>query len=144
MSSKSTYQHRNEILQSLGFTDYSSYLKSALWAQIRERVLREKGRSCYLCYAPATQVHHLKYTKANLSGENIRKLVPICAHHHRAIEIRGDGTKRPFTETSRKYNHGRRKKVRESWAATLNQSEKSTLREAHELDAAFARAISGD
>lgn len=83
----SSYDKRDGILKEMGYSSYSTYLKSPLWADIRLRALLG-NRHCG-CGSPATQVHHREYTSANLTGESLRGLLPVCRYCHRQAEIAG-------------------------------------------------------
>lgn len=89
----SEYTERNALLERLGFSTYQEYLGSSLWARVREEVLRRNNRRCAICVSFATQVHHRKYTRENLTGVNYKHLAPICASCHKAIERDEDGRK---------------------------------------------------
>lgn len=81
------YSERNAIIRSMGFKTYPAYLKSVLWSSIRSRVLA-RSSACYICEAPATQVHHKTYRKCDLDGRDIANLYSICGGCHRQIEYR--------------------------------------------------------
>lgn len=89
MDRKLSYGARNALLRRWGYPSYGAYLASELWASIRERALAKWGRACWCCGrddAPV-QVHHLSYTKGNLSGRHIRGLRPVCAGCHVEVEF---------------------------------------------------------
>lgn len=99
---RSIYKARNEVLRSLGFASYADYLRSPLWASIRQRVL-ESSRWCFVCGDLATQVHHQRYCRKDLTGKSLKKLVPVCAtHHYRAEFRRHDGAKLSTRQANRK------------------------------------------
>lgn len=75
--------------QTLGFERYDDYLKSPLWADIRERVLLRDNRACVVCKRDATHVHHRRYDIATMTGKNINMLVSICAGCHQDIHFEG-------------------------------------------------------
>ncbi len=83
---KRAYAVRARLLQDLGFTSYDAYLQSPLWRTIRQHVL-DTHRYCYACDRPAKQVHHARYTVANLSGQNYRHLLAVCGRCHHACEF---------------------------------------------------------
>lgn len=87
---------REQVLASMGFRSYGGYLKSKLWKSIRGRVYAEKGKKCSLCDALAVQIHHRRYDKKTLSGEDLTWLEPVCLHCHEAVEFNVDGSKRKF------------------------------------------------
>ena len=84
------YSDRDESLMLLGFKSYSAYLRSRLWKIVRERSLECNGRICRSCGKPATQAHHADYSRAVLSGEDVRGLVPVCGscHKHGSVTLR--------------------------------------------------------
>ena len=102
------FERRLRIVISLGFKSYSDYLRSPLWSAIRKRVFKAKGRSCFLCGAFATQVHHQRYREDDLNGNSIRKLFPICGECHKGIERDPDGAKTVNWRVRQKFNAARR------------------------------------
>lgn len=90
------YSERNSILRSIGFGSYAEYLESDLWRRIRRRVFAKRGRLCFGCNTTSDQmqVHHLRYTDANLRGKTLDGMQPLCDACHGRIEVRADGTKR--------------------------------------------------
>ena len=87
------YIKRNTILRSLGFDSYTQYLASSVWQNIRTRHLA-KYPDCYGCGKTATQVHHGKYTRANLSGVSSRWLYSACSGCHFKSAFTDYGNKR--------------------------------------------------
>jgi hypothetical protein len=107
------FDRRNKILHRLGYRNYGEYLDSQVWRDIRYRVLTSQGR-CFICRGFANEVHHRRYTEANLSGETLKGLSPICGDCHRKIQNEGsivlgpaDATKRAYGE-KRKLNRSKR------------------------------------
>lgn len=84
---KEPYEDRDETLRLLGFPNYRAYLRSPLWTIVRERALAIHGRKCQNCSRPATQAHHAVYSRAVLSGEDVRGLVPICGPCHKRASL---------------------------------------------------------
>jgi hypothetical protein len=99
-----SYYTRNQILKSMGFADYSEYLKSDLWSSIRSRVYREKGHRCVLCGSRAKLVHHNKYGRSELNGKNIKHLHPLCNTCHKAIETSETGVKLELEAVRRNFD----------------------------------------
>ena len=89
VGAKSRNATRGEWLKSRGFKNYAEYLRSDLWASIRERVFSLKGRSCVGCRKFATVVHHRRYDGMTMSGGDLRGLVPMCMGCHKKIEFSG-------------------------------------------------------
>jgi 5-methylcytosine-specific restriction endonuclease McrA len=87
------YTRRNEILARMGFRSYAAYLASPLWARVRRAFLDYAGLPCWSCGAFATQVHHGRYTKKNLTGESFHHLYALCRRCHEACEFSDDGEK---------------------------------------------------
>ena len=89
-----SYKKRDKILKELGHDDYRGYLKSKLWTEIRDKILKESGYECICCgneklgKTLVMQVHHMVYTKENLSGESIYGLVAICRSCHVKAEFK--------------------------------------------------------
>ena len=91
------YADRNKLLIELGYRDYKHYLRSSLWKTIRARKI-EQDPECYGCNRGddriTLQVHHGKYTEANLTGKSLEHLFTICARCHKWIEVTRAGYKR--------------------------------------------------
>ena len=64
-----TYADRNCFLKSRGWSGYKDYQESVLWAGIRLKVMEAQNCKCVLCGGEANQVHHSRYTEANLLGK---------------------------------------------------------------------------
>lgn len=92
-----TYAERDEILKRLGWPNYDAYLASALWASVRSKVMTRDKSTCR-CGSKASQVHHSKYTEANLKGVSLADMLAICDACHNSLEFRADGTKRSHLE----------------------------------------------
>lgn len=83
---------RVKILQDIGFKTYSEYLASPLWKGIHRSVIRRDQGLCQVCRkAPALQVHHRKYTRQTLLGQDLQSLISICVECHRDAEIARSG-----------------------------------------------------
>lgn len=91
-------KERGEILEELGYDCYRDYLKSDLWTEIRDRVLKESNYECICCDNKSIgnadgetlvmQVHHMVYTEDNLSGNSLYGLVAICLVCHMKAEFK--------------------------------------------------------
>lgn len=80
-----SYIKRNMFLKRMGYLTYSQYLESKLWQSIRTRVLL-KINYCVFCMSKhRLQVHHLLYSKKNLSGKTINNLITVCNNCHSDI-----------------------------------------------------------
>ena len=95
------YGERLVSLKTLGFKDYAEYLKSDLWGIVRMKVM-QGNPTCSLCPRPADQVHHLSYTVADLIGETLDQLKPICKGCHYRVEFHLK-RKRTFREATLAY-----------------------------------------
>lgn len=102
------YKSRDQLLRQMGFDSYASYLKSDLWADIRERVLIRDKRTCRTCGRKATQVHHRKYSLKALKGKDLFHLSALCAGCHRGIEFDKGGRKRGMNKVTNEYRRRRR------------------------------------
>lgn len=80
------YSERNHHLRKLGFPNYTEYLKSITWTDIRDDFLR-KNPLCCKCGGSASQVHHSKYTEDNLRGRSTQFLHAVCRQCHENAEI---------------------------------------------------------
>lgn len=91
------YSERNDLLEDLGFKNYASYLRSALWKSIRRDKLGVDPE-CYGCGKKRNlQVHHGKYTYDNLAGISSEHLYTVCRRCHKWCEITKDWVKRSPT-----------------------------------------------
>lgn len=93
LHSGNSYLSRLVALRSLGFRSYGEYLNSDLWRTIRTKVLRVKGRLCFMCGKPATSVHHNRYHRNDLIGANLSFLFPVCDDCHKHVEFSRHGKK---------------------------------------------------
>lgn len=85
--SGNTYLARYYALRELGFQTYEAYLQSKLWYKIKQRAHLLKGRKCVLCLEETgNTIHHRRYSVADLSGETLEFLDPICRICHKRIE----------------------------------------------------------
>lgn len=82
------YRDRNRLLRALGFDNYAEYLKSEMWARVKQKVWRE-GAKCTVCAGVATELHHRRYCKCDLEGLVTKHIVPICRDCHQRIEFFG-------------------------------------------------------
>ena len=82
------YKSRNNILKTLGFETYKSYLESSLWKDIRGRVLFRDKNICQACKKPATVVHHRDYYRPTLDGRHLHGLISLCVQCHEFIEFK--------------------------------------------------------
>ena len=111
------YKNRDKILEELGYDDYIDYLKGDLWTEIRDQILKESKYTCVCCdneYLDETlvmQVHHMVYTKENLSGESIYGLVAICRTCHIEAEFKPNSKKKNLEEANG-YVLGKRPKTK--------------------------------
>lgn len=85
---------RNQRLRRLGFREYATYLNSPLWAWIRRRVMLRDSRTCRVCGGTAHVTHHITYTTPTLCGNDISRLIALCAHCHKAVELDEAGKQR--------------------------------------------------
>ena len=93
-----------DLLKQAGFDSYdgpNGYLDSRLWANIKKRVIKQKGNTCIACKKGASQVHHREYNLEILKGENLIPLVPICRRCHPLIHLDGKGNKRTLAEANK-------------------------------------------
>lgn len=96
----SGYAGRREILKRLGFISYAEYLRSDLWARVREQAFTTNGRACVRCGRKATSVHHADYREATLTGEDVSGLMPSCGRCHELAEFGPGGEKRTLEEAT--------------------------------------------
>lgn len=84
-----TYRQRTALLRTLGYQNYTEYLLSPEWKEIRLIVLRRDGWACRLCGVKASEVHHRDYERDTLLGRRMDGLEAVCRECHRAIEFDG-------------------------------------------------------
>lgn len=101
---KQSYALRSKSLKQLGFSSYKSYLGSAIWQDIRRRVLLP-GMRCRACGNSATQIHHNRYSLADLNGRCIDQLIPVCGHCHGTAEFSKAGNKLSPREATNKLDN---------------------------------------
>lgn len=124
---RSPYQHRDILLQWIGYTSYRQYLQSELWASIRTTVLDRSGHKCWACSRTATQVHHRKYTIEALEGDDLTWLVALCAGCHVSCEFRKK-QKLDLPQANKRLRRIRKNKLSSHrdkasrWHAGVNQS----------------------
>lgn len=63
--------------------DYSAYLQTPQWHELRAKVLHRDKRICQGCGNHATQVHHLTY--AHIANEFMFELVAVCRACHERL-----------------------------------------------------------
>lgn len=124
-----TSESFRSVLKSLGFESYKDYLASPLWRSIRAKKLRISGK-CYFCRSRASQVHHVHYTRRNLSGKSLKGLHSLCGHCHHEIEFEGD-RKRTLGQAQAKFYEMRRdrkkeKKEQEDWGIREERARQET------------------
>ncbi len=74
----------SERLQSLGFSDYQTYLASPHWQEFKQ-CYRASGLPmlCAVCGSKPIQLHHHDYTR--LGSEQLADVTPLCRTHHEEI-----------------------------------------------------------
>lgn len=86
------YSERNQIVADMGYSGYPAYLAGKAWIELRELILK-RDPLCACCdRRPSVQVHHRRYSKAALEGEDLTALIGVCAGCHRMAEFH-DGIK---------------------------------------------------
>lgn len=86
-SYKRAYAIRNQVLRGLGYASYREYLTSPKWRAIHAAVMTRDKHKCFGCGKDAQQVHHDRYTKANLSGNMLDGMYSVCRICHHGIEF---------------------------------------------------------
>lgn len=79
------YLRRNKKLRNSGFKNYSRFLKSSIWEQIKERASKyECINKCTFCKKESkTILHHIKYK--NVTKVSLNNIVPCCFECHTLI-----------------------------------------------------------
>lgn len=89
--SDKAWRQRKKVLAALGYPTYGDYLASPRWQRIRGEVLARDGRRC-ICGHEARQVHHRRYSEADLLGETLDFMVSICRPCHKKVSLDEHGT----------------------------------------------------
>lgn len=97
-----TARHRSKLarrlerqgISSIAGLSYDQYLRSTLWKEIREWVIKAQGGRCSICDRQAEEVHHHDYTDKTMWGEKSEGLVGLCSRCHNLVEFDGDRVKR--------------------------------------------------
>jgi hypothetical protein len=131
-----SYGERDALLRQLGYPSYRYYLDSPLWASIRGRQLRIYPR-CH-CGRWARQVHHQKYSLANLSGKSSSGLRSVCGGCHLEAEFE-DGKKLPLAEATEKFDRVRRNYI----LSEEHERLKPTLRLLGDMNREFRAIVRG-
>lgn len=118
-----SYKSRNKNLKNLGYSTYRAYLASPLWKEIRERVFRHHGRLCNVCGRRATQVHHIRYGVADLTGVRLRFMRPICEGCHVSVEFTECGSKTTVAKAKKRYQKRREKLHAERSSRVISDQE---------------------
>lgn len=97
-----TWDEQRQILKDIGYNNYREYIAGVVWANIRDRVFKEKGNKCIVCTRRATVIHHKEYSKEVLEGKDITPLIPLCWDCHNTIEYDKYGRKIPLFTANKK------------------------------------------
>lgn len=97
-----TSVHRDKLIRRVGKRGiksvldlpYENYLRTALWAAIRDWVVESQSGKCGICDLKAAEVHHHDYDEATMLGERSDGLVGLCARCHHLVEFDETGNKR--------------------------------------------------
>jgi len=68
--------------------DYTEYLQSETWIQLREEVLKDKGSQCLICGNETNMLHHKSYRLLYTLYEDL-DLIPLCHSCHKHIHSKG-------------------------------------------------------
>lgn len=78
------YEAAREELKPQLKKEYSIYLRSEKWKEIRNKIISRCKNICEVCEsAPAEQVHHLTYVR--LGNEELNDLLGVCGECHELI-----------------------------------------------------------
>ena len=90
------FKDRDIALRALGFSDYSEYLQSDLWAWIRSQLMKHPSSSaCVICGSGTGLVwHHLLYDISVLVGNFSSGIFPVvvrvCSACHKGIHFHSE------------------------------------------------------
>ena len=83
---------RHLALQRLGYKDYSAYIGSSAWADVKRRYrASDLPQDCFCGETENLHLHHLTYER--VGQEELTDLSPLCGDCHRMIHVlekRGD------------------------------------------------------
>ncbi|MFK5950224.1 MAG: hypothetical protein QM500_15775 [Methylococcales bacterium] len=102
-------KEKKEGIHDLTEMDYVKYLRTVLWREIKEWILKRDNGKCVICGAEQSkfnvlEVHHRSYELIVLEGKNSEMLVSLCPRCHEYIEFYLDGSKRKcMSEKDEKY-----------------------------------------
>jgi len=101
--SQCPFRIRDQILCSMGYSSYKSYLGSRLYRRIKQSVSRIHGDSCVCCGKAKDVFHHTEYTLENLSKPGSQNeehtIFPLCNDCH--YKVHREGKKFVSLEISR-------------------------------------------
>lgn len=109
--------------------EYSEYLKTDHWQEIRQKRIEMDNHRCYLCNkARRLNVHHLRYD--NLGHEVVEKdLVTLCYRCHKMVHNVIDGSKKEYTVFEAKRRCAPNSREEESARSSLEQRVKHLIDE---------------
>lgn len=123
--------------------EYSEYLKSDHWQEVRQKRIEIDKHRCYLCNkAMGLNVHHLRYD--NLGREVVGKdLVTLCYKCHKMLHRIIDGSKKEYTNFKMKHRYNLNSKEEESALNSLEHRVKCLIDEEFWLrDSSFGGDLS--
>ena len=94
--------YRSKALTNLGFETYGDYLNSNLWKVIKYHILDRDVRYCRgrKCNTKTTEVHHLTYIEASLSGQIPHVLLTLCPNCQDKVNY-DNGVKRSIADMAK-------------------------------------------
>ena len=140
---ETAYQIRNRILREIGFDSYAEYLKHPIWKIIREKVMESCDGRCFCCGEIATQVHHSKYTRSNLTGKDLSGLLAVCSHCHVSAEFAIGGSKQPLQVANKQLGIHGKKAVQPSYRFYCLHCKKELLHGQKKFCSARCQSIKG-
>lgn len=72
------------IAQSESTPEYSAYLRSDSWRDLRRKVAERSRGLCELCGSSGHHVHHIRYPK-NLADDRLANLLMVCETCHKKL-----------------------------------------------------------
>lgn len=64
------------------------YLRSEIWRNKRQIILKRDKNKCVCCDSPASDIHHITYDR--IYKENFEDLISVCRSCHQKIHFEGD------------------------------------------------------
>jgi len=86
---------REDVVNELGFASFAEYKKSAVYSQVRKKVLSNKKICSHdKCCRKPERIHFAKFIVSAFSGEDTSTILYLCVKHYNQIKRAGRNKKR--------------------------------------------------